>query len=183
MKVRSLLIRIHITCVILTSLNWAAATILNFSLAESVALGVKLAVAGSGFALFFFYVKPWQRIAWYFGIYAMTAVLLISALIFRSQVGLIAFVLLAYFVYPDEKQYEEDGLIIATEYEGIMANCCVYLVKEQKYGLFERERGAFRTDGTIDFSTIQIDRADDELILTYEISSSEIEQTSVKIEQ
>lgn len=68
---------------------------------------------------------------------------------------------------PDVKKFEENGVVISTPFQGFMAACCPYQVKERKLLILEKDYGLINTEGPINFETIKIYSNDRGIELTY----------------
>lgn len=88
--------------------------------------------------------------------------------------GLVLSVLL-FPLIPDDKEIEENGVIISTPFQGFMAACCSYQVKERQLIIFEKDYGKWdlEGEGPIDFKTVKINSSDDEIEITYSTNFDE----------
>lgn len=128
---------------------------------------LKIIVALTGLTLFFYYLKPFKKINLYFSIYAIFAGLLIVSLILRGiSGGLLASVLLFPF-YPDQLAFQQDNVRIYMPYQGFMAACCKYEIREEKMLIFEKNYGQLDAQGKIDFANARIINDENEIRLSY----------------
>jgi hypothetical protein len=70
---------------------------------------------------------------------------------------------------PDNKEFEENGIIISTPFKGFMARCCSYQIKERQLLIFEKDYGLLELEGEgpIDFKTVKINSNDTEIEIIY----------------
>ena len=146
-------------------INWLT----TYSLEGNIDFGVKVLVVISGLILFFFYLKPFKKINFYFSIYAVIAALLIIGLIFRGLFWALVLSVVLFPLIPEDKEFEENGIIISTPFQGFMAPCCSYQIKERQLLIFEKDYGRWNLDGEgpIDFKTVKIDSKNNEIEITY----------------
>ena len=157
-RLRKILMRIHFIALTIAILNSLFKYFTTYSLEGNIEFGIEVLTVISGLTLFFFFLKPFKRINLYFSIYATVASFLIIGLIFRGLFwGLVLSVLL-FPLIPDDKQFEENGIIISTPFKGMIASCCSYQVKERKFLLFEKDYGELEVEGggPIDFETVNL---------------------------
>src|SRR5690554_3010311 len=83
---RKVLIRIHFLALAIAVINFIFKNYTPYSLEGRVDFGVELVALGSGLAAFFFYMKPFKKVSFYFSIYPFLAVLTIFALITKTLV-------------------------------------------------------------------------------------------------
>ncbi|MBO3697719.1 hypothetical protein [Roseivirga sp. E12] len=179
MKTRPLkiLIRIHLVTLTIGILNILVKKLSVYSLQGSIEFGIETLTAISGLALFFFYLKPFKRINIYFSIYATAALLLIIGLIFRGIFGALIISLILFPIVPNEKEFENDEIIISTPFQGFIAPCCSYQIKERQFLIFEKDYGEFESEGPIDFETVKINSSDHAIEMTY---STDFDKETVK---
>lgn len=70
---------------------------------------------------------------------------------------------------PDDKEFEENGVIISAPHQGFMALCCPYQIKERQLLIFEKDQGVWELEGEgpIDFRTVKINSSENEIEITY----------------
>lgn len=169
------MIRFHFIALTIAIMNFLFKNFTTYSLEGNIEFGIEILTAISGLTLFFFYLKPFKKINFYFSIYATVAFFLIVGLIFRGFfLGLVLSVLL-FPLIPDDKEFEENGVIISTPFQGFMAACCSYQVKERQLIIFEKDYGKWdlEGEGPIDFKTVKINSSDDEIEITYSTNFDE----------
>lgn len=141
----------------------------TYSLEGNIEFGLEILTVISGLTLFFFYLKPFKKVNFYFSIYATVAFFLIIGLIFRGIFwGLVLSVLL-FPIIPDDKEFEENGIIISTPFQGLMSSCCSYDIKERQLLIFEKNYGIWELEGEgpIDFEKVKINSSEKEIEITY----------------
>lgn len=166
-RLRKILIRIHFIALTIAVLNSLFKNFTTYSLEGNIEFGIEILTAISGLTLFFFYLKPFKKINYYFSISATVSFFLIFGLIFR--VFILGFVLsiLLFPMIPDDKKFEENGIIIATPFQGFITACCSYQIKERQLLIFEKDYGRIITEGPISFETVRIHSTETEIELTY----------------
>lgn len=168
-RLRKIFIRIHFVTLAIAILNSIFKNITAYSLEGNIEFGIEVLTVISGLTLFFFYLKPIKKINYYFSIYATVALFLLIALVFRGLfLGLILSVLL-FPIMPDDKEFEEKGIIVSTPYQGFMARCCSYQIKERQLLIFVKDYGQWdlEGEGPIDFETVKINSSEKDIEITY----------------
>ena len=179
MRLRKILTRFHIATLTIAILNTFVKNLSPYSLAGNIEYGIEILTVISGFTLFFFYLRPFKKINFYFSIYATVAFFLIIGLLFRGIFwGLVLSVLL-FPIIPDEKEFEEKGIIISTPFQGFMSACCSYQIKERQFMIFEKDYGIWKLEGEgpIDFETVKIRTSDNEIEIAY---TTDFDEGSIK---
>ena len=169
MRLRKILIRIHLTVLTAAILNALINSLTTYSLEGNIEFGVKILAVISGLVLFFYYLKPFKKVSFYFSIYPIIGVLLILGLIFRGIFWALVLSVVLFPLIPDDKVFEENEIIISTPFQGFMARCCSYKIKERQLLIFERdyEKWELEGDGPIDFETVKINSSEKEIEITY----------------
>ncbi|MBD8491001.1 hypothetical protein IFO69_19770 [Echinicola sp. CAU 1574] len=146
-----------------------------YSLGGNIAFGIKVLAVISGLILFFFYLKPFKKITLYFSIYPLIGVLSMLGLIFRGIVWALVLSVVLFPLIPDEKEFEENEIIISTPFQGFMAPCCPYEIKERQLLILEKNYGKWELEGEgpIDFETVEISSNDNEIEITYSTNFDE----------
>jgi hypothetical protein len=141
----------------------------TYSLEGNIEFGIEILTAISGLTLFFFYLKPFKRINFYFSIYATVGFFLVVGLIFRGLFWGIVLSVLLFPIIPDDKEFEENGIIISTPFQGFMSSCCSYQIKERQLLIFAKDYGIWELEGEgpIDFETVKVNSKDNEIEITY----------------
>ena len=155
-----ILIRIHFSALTIAIFNFLFNELTPYSLEGTIELVVEITAILSGFLLFLFYFRPFKKINFYFSIYPMMVCIIIFAIIFKSLFWLIV---LSIILFP----------LISTPYQGFMAHCCSYQLKERKLLLFEKEYPIFNSEGPIDFETLKIEQSKNYFELIYKADFGE----------
>ena len=71
------------------------------------------------------------------------------------------------------KEFEQDGIVVSTPYEGFMSPCCTYQVKERKWLLFEKRYKEFSTEGAIKFETMVLKAQKEKVYLLFSTQRSD----------
>ncbi|WP_018342678.1 hypothetical protein [Cytophaga aurantiaca] len=168
--IQQTLLRTHVIALTIAIVNAVFKFITIYSLTGNVEFIVEMITVISGAILFFFYLKSSENDRFYFLIYPLVTFLLIVAFVTRGIIGLLILILL-FPLIPDTKEYEQDGIIMYTPYQGPMAECCRYQVKERKLLFFEKDLGVFGSrNGPIQYEKMHIEQSDKELIVTFATS-------------
>ena len=168
-RIRTILTKVHFTVLSVAILNSISKNFTPISLADEIAFGVNLLTVISGLFLFFFYFKPFKKINFYFAVYALSAIFVITGLIFRGIFGALILSIILYPIIPNEKEFEFEGVTISTPFQGFISPCCAYQVKERKYLIFEKDYGVFKLDGEgpINFESVKINLSNTDIKITY----------------
>tara|TARA_Y100000114_G_scaffold154224_1_gene175810 strand:- start:4711 stop:5274 length:564 start_codon:yes stop_codon:yes gene_type:complete len=168
-RLQKILIRIHLTTLLVAILNVLIKSLTAYSLEGNIEFGVKILTVISGLILFFFYLKPFKKINFYFSIYATIAGLLIIGLTFRGIFWALVLSVVLFPLIPDDKEFEENGIIISTPFQGFMAPCCSYQIKERQLLIFEKDYGKWNLEGEgpVEFETVKINSNANEIEITY----------------
>lgn len=140
-----------------------------YSLEGNLEFVIKLLVILSGITLFFYHLKPFKKINTYFSIYILAGIFFIIGLLFRGIPGAIIISIIIFPIIPNNKKYENNGIIISAPFQGFMAPCLTYQIKERKFLIFEKNYGVFELDegGPIDFESICIEQSESGIEVTY----------------
>lgn len=145
-KFKKILLRIHITTLITLLINFLVNIIFEISLIANLRLVLKILFYVSACILFFYYVKPFKKIALYFSIYIFSPLLIFISWIIDGVFGAILGSVFLFFFIPNDTRFENDQIQINTKFQGFLGACCKYEVIEKKYILFERKMGEFQFD-------------------------------------
>lgn len=143
-----------------------------FSLASEIELGIKILVIISGLLLFFLYRKSLKKFKLYFSVYPLAVLFIVIGLIFRGIIAGLILSIILFPIIPNEKEFEAEGVIITTPFQGFMAACCSYQIKERQLLIFEKDYGIFQLEGEgpIVFETMSIEKSETEISLRYSTS-------------
>lgn len=161
------LVYIHFLSLIIILLNYLLKYFTSYSLNGNISTAIKIFIAISGLWLFFKHRKPFKNLSYYFLVYPLLPLILVTGFIIRGLLGalLISFVL---FLYTEEKrEFSYNDYCIVSPKRGILANCCYYKLQERKGFLFVKNYEPFASDGPIDFSTLRFSSTDDEIKMIY----------------
>lgn len=168
-RLRKILKRIHFVALTIAILNSLFKNFTTYSLEGNVEFGIEILTVISGLILFFFYLKPFKKINLYFSIYPTISSLLILGLIFRGIFWAFVLSVVLFPLIPNDKAFEENGITISTPFQGFMAPCCSYQIKERQLLIFEKDYGKWNLEGEgpVDFETVKINSNDNEIEITY----------------
>lgn len=158
-KLQKIALRIHISALILILLNGLMDLASGYSLEATISYYLKLIIPATGLVLSFYYLKPNKVKHFYFLIYPFLGLLLLLGLIFRGTVWAIILSIILFPFMPEDKEFEGNGLIISEHFQGFMAPCCSYEVKERKLLVLEHTYGIWNVDGDgpIDFKSLKVE--------------------------
>lgn len=166
-RFRNIVLRIHFIALVVAVLNAIVKSVTSFSLEGNIEFGVELLVWVSGLALFFSYFTQLRGKRYYFLIYPVALFILFVGLIFRGLLWAMLLSILFYPIIPDGKEYEHNGIIISTPFQGVMGMCCNYKVKERYLFIFEKNHGLLEVQGSIDFDQVRVNSNDEQISITY----------------
>ena len=171
---KKIIIKIHVCSLILTLLSLASKAFFDVGLIYEADLILKIIVALTGLTLFFYYLQPFKKINFYFSIYAISACLLMVSLILRGVTGGLLASVVLFPVYPDQLEFQQDHVRIYRSYQGFMAACCRYEIREVKMLIFEKKYGRLDSEGKIDFANGRTINDENEIRLSYISGAHEI---------
>ena len=102
-KLQKALIKFHFAVLVIVLLNILFEALTKYSLDDHLELAMAVVVALSGGMLFFFCLRPFKKIAFYFSMYVLLMILAVLAWIFRSFFFGVILVILLYPIFPGEK--------------------------------------------------------------------------------
>lgn len=182
MNLQKIALRLHYMALSMALLNGLADVVTSYSLVSSITYYLKLIIPATGLILSFYYLKPLKARDFYFLIYPFLALLLLLGLIFRGTGWALILSIILFPFMPEDKEFEQDGLIISEHFQGFMAPCCPYKIKERKLLIFERDYGILdvQGDGPIDFETLRVETYEEGYLIHF---SSESDSSAVKTYQ
>ena len=169
----SLLFLVHWLLLGLLLINALSWKVFDFSFAQEVTLIGKVLLMLSGLILFMLYLKPFKKVNWYFSIYPISLGLALYALLIRGILGAIILSIFLAPFHPAMKEFEQDGIVVSTPYEGFMSPCCTYQVKERKWLFFEKRYKEFSTEGAIKFETMVLKAQKEKVHLLFSTQRSD----------
>ncbi|MFN8777293.1 MAG: hypothetical protein ACK5XV_11055 [Flavobacteriales bacterium] len=171
---RKAILRLHFIALTAAVANALFKAFTTYSLGRNIEFGVEMLTAISGLTLFVMFLNPFKKINLYFSVYAIAALLLMAGLLIRGMFWGVVLSVLLFLVLPDDTEIESDGIVISTAFQGLMASCCTYQVKERKLLLFEKDHGTWdmQAEGPVDFKHVTIHSAEDEIKITYSTHSA-----------
>lgn len=178
-KLYPILLRIHFSSLALAILNSIVKNISTYSLEIDVEFGLEMICAFSGLLLFFWFLRRDKSLNFYFSLYAITSVLLLIGLAIRGLFFAMILSIILFPIIPDSKEFEENGIIISTPFEGLLAACCNYEIKERHLFIFTENHGKLEMEemGPIDFERVQIQSNEKEIEIYY---STQFEEDSIE---
>jgi len=168
-KIRRILLRFHFIALTILVLNLVFSNITAYSFEGNLAFIIAICTIISGLILFGIYIRSLEKIKYYFSAYMALTLMATVSVIFRGIFGALILSLILFPIMPAQKQFETDKLIIASPFQGFIASCCSYSIKERKFLIFERKYGVFdfEYEGAFDFESLSIKQSDKEIVLVY----------------
>ncbi|AUC80724.1 hypothetical protein CW733_00660 [Lacinutrix sp. Bg11-31] len=109
-------------------------------------------IYGSGIILFFWNFKPFKKIGFYFGFYAITPILTLLFWLFGGIFfGIIASIVL-YPIQPNHIQIEKNDFVIYQENQGFLGMCCPYEITEKQFLILEKKIKEIDLNTEIEFN-------------------------------
>lgn len=161
-------------CVLLSTviLNSLSRRLISFDLINEVEIVVQIVTVTSGLLLFFIYLKPFRKRNFYFMCYPTVLVFTTLAWISKSFILVLFLSIIFILLGHDDNKIKEDGIIISTQFQGIMAPCCHYQIKEKKMLIFEKQLSDLNLseEGPFELKTIRIINNQKEITIKYRTS-------------
>ncbi len=148
-KFKKLLLRIHITTLIILLINFIINVVFEISLVANLRLVLKILFYISACILFFYYVKPFKKRALYFSIYIFSPIFIFIGWLIDGIFGAVLGSFFLFFFVPNDIRFENDQIQINKNFEGFLSACCKYEVIEKKFFLFERKIGEFQFEDNL----------------------------------
>ena len=155
-QIKKLLTKNHFYLLGFALLNFASKEILEISLNYRFAYLITIIIYVSGILLFFWNIKPFKKILFYYSLYFITPLLSLLFWLFGGIFLAIITSLVLYPVYPTKRNLKQDQISIYTKYQGLIGACCLYEITEKKYLLFEKKISSFSMEGGIDLEKAQL---------------------------
>ncbi|MFB3389500.1 hypothetical protein [Flavobacterium sp. LAR06] len=150
-KFKKLLLKIHIATLIILLINFIINVVFEISLIANLHLILKVLFYFSACILFFYYVKPFKKIALYFSLYIFSPVFIFISWLIDGIMGAILSSILVFFFFPNDIRFENEQIQIKKTPRGFLGACCKYEVIEKKYFLFERNIAEFQFERNLNF--------------------------------
>lgn len=150
-KFKKILLGIHITTLIILLINFIINVVFDISLIANLRLVLKILFYVSACILFFYYVKPFKKIALYFSIYIFLPFFTFISWLIDGVFGAVVVSVFLFFVVPNDIRFENDQIQINKKFEGFLGACCKYEVIEKKCFLFEKNRADFQFEDNLYF--------------------------------
>src|SRR5690606_25085429 len=138
-QIRDIITKIHFSLLGFAVLNFILKSTIELSLNYRFAYLITLLVYGSGIILFFWNLKPFKKIGFYFGFYAITPILTLLFWLFGGIFfGILASIVL-YPIQPNNIEFEKNDFVIYQENQGFLGMCCPYEITEKQFLILERK--------------------------------------------
>ncbi|BAO55509.1 hypothetical protein [Nonlabens marinus] len=155
-KIRELSSKVHLLLLVFVLLNFIAKTMIGVGLNYELTYFIVLLVYISGTFLFFWSIKPMNKVIIYYSYYIITPVLTLCFWLFGGVFfGLLTSITL-YPIYPNEIKAENEKNVIYSKYQGFMGACCCYEVTEKKYWFLEEKKTEINLEQEIDFTNVSV---------------------------
>ena len=172
------LTRIHFLLLFIVILNAFTSSII--SLNYTLFLVAKLCMCLSGIALFFYNVKPFKKLAVYFGIYVFSPVIIFISTIISGFFGvMLASILLSFLLHGNEV-YNNHDVKVYTLFRGFLGGCCTYEITESKFFIFEKHIANIVITEEVDFKNADITIKNDSVsISNYKNEAGTLQDTII----
>ncbi len=168
MKIKQIITKTHFYLLVFILLNLVFKLLMDFSLFSSITFVIKIIIYFTGIILFFYNIKPFKKVSFYFSYFVLTPLI---AVLFWFFHGLFLGMLTSLFLFPitpNEILYEKANFKVYEIHNGFFGACCNYEIKEQKFFLFEKHLGVIKHEGTIDFKKFDLNVANDSIKMKME---------------
>jgi hypothetical protein len=106
--------------------------------------------------LFFLYLKPFKKIAFYFMFYLISPFLLFISVLIDGILGGILISFFVFFISPPDVRFHDENIKIYKVQNGLLAGCCEYKITQNKFLLFEKKIAEFRFEENLQFEKSKI---------------------------
>jgi hypothetical protein len=134
--------------------------LIGYGFSQPIIFGLKIILYISGFAFFFWSLKPFKKMTLYFSYYFVTPVVAVLGYVFGGifLVGILGSILL-FPIFPKEKAFEKEDIIVYYKFQGFLGACCSYEIYQKKFYIFEKYLDNIKIDNLdIDKNNIFIDK-------------------------
>jgi hypothetical protein len=151
-QIRDIITKIHFYLLGFALLNFILKNTIEISLNYRFAYLITILIYGSGIILFFWNFKPFKKIGFYFGFYAITPILTILFWLFGGIFfGIIASIVL-YPIQPNHIQIEKNDFVIYQENQEFLGMCCPYEITEKQFLILEKKIKEIDLNTEIEFN-------------------------------
>jgi hypothetical protein len=161
---KKILTKIHFALLALLLVNFAVRHYLHLS--TFVAFVLKIILAVTGIALFFYSYRPFKKIAVYYGYYLFAPLLMLLTLVIDRILAAIVGYVLLFFLWMPNKKYDNGTIRLYSGSKGFLSMCCAYEVKEARFLVFEKPLGTIRGEWA-DFKNGSVTVKGDSLFVAY----------------
>jgi hypothetical protein len=142
-RFKNIILRIHLTTLIILLINFIINVVFEISLIANLRLVLKILFYVSACILFFYYVKPFKKIALYFSIYIFSPFIIFISWLIDGIFGAVLGSIFLFFFVPNDIRFENDDIQINKKFGGFLGRCCEYEVIEEECFLFEKNIAKF----------------------------------------
>jgi len=150
-KFKKIFLRIHITTLIILLINFIINVVFEISLIANLRVILKTLFYVSACILFFYYARPFKKIALYFSLYILSPFFIFISWLIDGVFGAVVGSFFLFFFVPNDIRFQNDQIQINKKFEGFLGACCKYEVIEKKYFLFEKNRAEFQFEDNLYF--------------------------------
>lgn len=155
-KMRKTLLKFHLTSVSFLILNFLCGISFDISLNYRLTLLIKILFYLSGIILFFFYLKPFKKIAFYFMFYIISPFLLFISILIDGILGGILISFFVFFISPPDVRFDDENIKIYKVQTGLLGGCCQYEITQNEFLLFEKKIAEFKFEENLQFGKSEI---------------------------
>lgn len=144
--------KFHFYLLIFLIIHSLISQLIGYGFGQSIVFGLKIILYISGFVFFFLSLKPFKKMTIYFSYYFITPLIALLGYVFGGVflVGILGSILL-FPVYPKEKAFEKEDVIVYHKFQGFLGACCTYEIYQKKFGIFEKHLEDIKGEGEINF--------------------------------
>lgn len=148
-KLKKVFLKIHLASVIFLLINFFIKTIFGLSLISNLVLIFKILLYASGMLLFFLYLKPFNKLSFYFSLYFFSPIIIGLSWLIDGIFGAILGSVFLFLFMPSDVRFENNEILINKKTGGLLGSCCDYEVIKKKMFLFEEKVVEFNFDEDI----------------------------------
>ena len=137
-QIRDIITKIHFFLLGFSLLNFTLKSTIETSLNYRFAYLITILIYVSGIILFFWNFKPFKKIGFYFGFYAITPILTLLFWLFGGIFLEIIASIVLYPIQPNNIEIEKDNFMIYQKTEGFLGMCCEYEITEKEFLILEK---------------------------------------------
>ncbi|MEY8847285.1 hypothetical protein AB9K26_00595 [Psychroserpens sp. XS_ASV72] len=135
----NILTKLHFLFLGIGILNWISKVTVEFSLNYKLAYVVTVLIFISGFVLFLWNLRPFNRIGIYYGYYFITPILTLIFWLFGGILLALISPVFLYPIYPNKILSEHQNFTVYENFQGFMGPCCPLEITEKHFWIIEQK--------------------------------------------